>query len=635
MNIRTKLFASYLIVLFISIITLMSVVYFILVSDFEKKEGKHLKNSVAQAAKAIDAFMFTRVKDLSAFSNNPIFSVGSLEDISDYLLEIVIAHHFYDTLSYTNKQGIIIATSDKNLEGKNILKIDPNIKEQFQKTISGDPEDVYICDLSKISKTDSEAQSPLDIEMLSSVVDKNKDKQGVCIGFINTRFLKEFVFDIDKRITGNDYAYLLNNLGNIVITADSKAVILKPHPDLNIGALKQKLEGDKDGYTMYINHKGRKVIAAYADLSEYGTEGIGDWSLLFTTPYNEIMEPVFQLFYKILIIFILISALIIFIVLFLSNTLTDPIMELKNATVKIAKGELNVRVKIKSKDEIGILGKAFNKMVSQLDTTIKKLMQEIAERKRAEMALKESEGKYKKLNIKLEQIVQERTNQLEITNKELESFSYSVSHDLRAPLRGIDGFSQALMEDFEDKLDNEGKDFLIRIRASTRRMGHLIDDLLKLSRLSRVKMQSEPVNLSILAEQILKKIIQLNPERDVEFTITPDLTVCGDPSLLEIMLENLLNNAWKFTGKKENTKIDFGTKNEDGKTVYFIRDNGVGFDMTYSNKLFGAFQRLHTTADFPGTGIGLATVQRIIHRHNGQIWAESKSGEGATFYFRL
>ncbi len=471
--------------------------------------------------------------------------------------------------------------------------------------------------------------------MLSSVEDKNGDKIGVCIWSINSRFLKEFVFDLDERATGKEYAYLLNNSGDILITADSKASILKPHPDLKKGHLKEKLEGSEDGYTVYVNSKGRKVIGAYADLSEYGAEGVGDWSLLFTVPYDEIMDPVFRLFNKILIIFILIFVLIIFIVIFFSRTLASPIVELKNAVVRIEKGELSVRVEIKAKDEIGMLGKAFNKMVSQLDITIEKFKQEISERKRVEEALKESEGRYKKLSVELEQRVQERTVQLEMINKELESFSYSVSHDLRVPLRGVDGFSQALLEDYEEKLDEEGKDYLNRIRAAARRMGYLIDDLLKLSRLTRVEMRFETTNLSVLAGKVFKEITQLKSERDVEFSITPDLIVSGDPNLLMVLFENLLENAWKFTGKKEKAKIDFGFKILEGEKVYFIRDNGVGFDMKYSNKLFGAFQRLHKITDFPGTGIGLATVQRIIHRHGGRIWAESKVGEGAVFYFIL
>jgi signal transduction histidine kinase len=263
------------------------------------------------------------------------------------------------------------------------------------------------------------------------------------------------------------------------------------------------------------------------------------------------------------------------------------------------------------------------------------LEEEISERKQAEEALRESEGKYRELSVELEQRVQKRTDQLEGANKELESFAYSVSHDLRAPLRGIDGFSQVLLEDYEEKLDEEGKDYLGRIRSGTQRMGHLIDDLLRLSRLTRSEMRHEPVNLSTLAENVSVALRESGSERKVTFDITPNLKAHGDRYLLGVAIENLFSNAWKFSSGHDQARIEFGVEKLEGKNAYFIRDDGVGFDMAYADKLFGAFQRLHGTTEFPGSGIGLATVQRIIHRHGGQIWAESKVGEGATFYFTL
>ena len=263
------------------------------------------------------------------------------------------------------------------------------------------------------------------------------------------------------------------------------------------------------------------------------------------------------------------------------------------------------------------------------------LEEEISERKQAEEALRESEEKYRELSVELEQRVQKRTDQLEGANKELESFAYSVSHDLRAPLRGIDGFSQVLLEDYEEKLDEEGKDYLGRIRSGTQRMGHLIDDLLRLSRLTRSEMRHEPVNLSTLAEKVSVALRESGSERKVTFDITPNLKAHGDRYLLGVAIENLFSNAWKFSSSHDQARIEFGVEKLEGKNAYFIRDDGVGFDMAYADKLFGAFQRLHGTTEFPGSGIGLATVQRIIHRHGGHIWAESKVGEGAIFHFTL
>jgi light-regulated signal transduction histidine kinase (bacteriophytochrome) len=225
--------------------------------------------------------------------------------------------------------------------------------------------------------------------------------------------------------------------------------------------------------------------------------------------------------------------------------------------------------------------------------------------------------------------------ELEQANKELEAFSYSVSHDLRAPLRSIDGFSQALLEDYTDKLDETGKDYLHRVRTASQHMAQLIDDLLKLSRLTRAEMRYERVDLSALAQMVAAELKKMTPERAVNFIIAEGVAVNGDASLLRVALENLLNNAWKFTRKHPHATIEFGVSQQAGQPVYFVRDDGAGFDMAYVDKLFVPFQRLHESTEFEGTGIGLATVQRIIHRHGGSVWVEGEVGKGATFYFTL
>jgi PAS domain S-box-containing protein len=245
--------------------------------------------------------------------------------------------------------------------------------------------------------------------------------------------------------------------------------------------------------------------------------------------------------------------------------------------------------------------------------------------------LKRIEEKIKQLNEDL----QRRAVELEALNNELESFSYSVSHDLRAPLRAIDGFSQALLDEHADKLDEDGKNFLWRVRGASQRMAQLIDDLLNLSRVTRSEIRHEVVNLSALAKIIAEELQAAQPGRNVEFIVREGLFAKGDARLFRILLDNLLGNAFKFTGKLQSPRIEFGITNRNGEPVYFVQDNGAGFDMTYANKLFGAFQRLHSQTDFPGTGIGLAIVQRIVHRHGGRVWAEGEGGKGATFYFTL
>lgn len=236
---------------------------------------------------------------------------------------------------------------------------------------------------------------------------------------------------------------------------------------------------------------------------------------------------------------------------------------------------------------------------------------------------------------KAEEAAVEYSKNLEIANKELEAFSYSVSHDLQAPLRALDSFSELLIEDYGQKIDETGQDYLKRIRKATQTMSQLINDMLKLSRVVRSEIRIDLVHLSEEAKVIAGELQAGQPERKVKFVLAPDILVAGDRGLLDIALNNLLENAWKYTSKNPNALIEFGQTQQNGEKVFFVRDNGIGFDMIYSDKLFQPFQRLHTDKEYPGTGIGLAIVQRIIRRHGGRIWAESEVGKGTTFYFTI
>ena len=286
-------------------------------------------------------------------------------------------------------------------------------------------------------------------------------------------------------------------------------------------------------------------------------------------------------------------------------------------------------------DELGLLATSLNGMLAEierrtdaLETANTELEREVGERARAE-------SEVLRLNTELEARVRERTAQLEAANHELETFCYSVSHDLRAPLRSINGFSQALVEDCPAELSDEARRYLDRIRAASQRMGQLIEDLLALSNVSRGSLQFEDFDLGELARGVLQDIEQRDPARRVEVSVWNPMPVRADRRLVQVLLENLLGNAWKFTGRNPDACIEVGVLRDGGRETYFVRDNGAGFDMQYADKLFSPFQRLHSLDEFSGTGIGLATVQRIVHRHGGRIWADARVGAGAVFHFTL
>ena len=247
------------------------------------------------------------------------------------------------------------------------------------------------------------------------------------------------------------------------------------------------------------------------------------------------------------------------------------------------------------------------------------------------LRLKETEDELKRQRDNLDKLVRD----LEASNKELESFAYSVSHDLRAPLRTVESFSDVVLQDYGDKLDKTGKDYLNRIREASKKMSQLIDGMLKLSRITRAELIEEQVNLSDMVQSIYDGLKYAQPDRQAEFIIAPEILVNGDIQLLQILMQNLLDNAWKYSSKCPNTRIEFGVKSQGDKKVYFVMDNGVGFDMKRADKLFTPFQRLHSDREYAGTGIGLAIAQRVVQRHGGRIWAESETGKGATFFFTL
>ncbi len=320
----------------------------------------------------------------------------------------------------------------------------------------------------------------------------------------------------------------------------------------------------------------------------------------------------------------------------LQRTISVPILRLAEAAKAFSRHDYTVRAPVLvGGGELRELTDASNHMLAQIEEQDRELR----------LGKEKLEGYAQEL----EQRVADRTRALEdtnealsrkaadltVANKELDAFAYSVSHDLRAPLRSIDGFSHVLLEDYAPKLDETGRDYLGRVRAASQRMGLLIDDLLKLARISRIEMHKESVDLSAMAQQIATELTANDARRGVRFEVAPGLQAWGDKRLLQVALDNLIRNSWKYTGKRADARIEVGSVQSNGHRAFVVRDNGAGFDMKYADKLFGEFQRLHAASDFDGTGVGLATVRRIITRHGGAIWAEGAVGEGASFYFTL
>ena len=313
----------------------------------------------------------------------------------------------------------------------------------------------------------------------------------------------------------------------------------------------------------------------------------------------------------------------------LQGAISQPILALAETAKAVStRQDYSVRAPKLGADELGALTDSFNQMLGRIAQQNDELQRYAAD---LERRVEERTHELQERNDAL------RRNAAELlaANTELDAFAYSVSHDLRAPLRSIDGFSQILLEDYAGKLDEAGHESLHRVRAASQRMGTLIDDLLKLARVTRAEIRTEDVDLSGMAQDIVADLQRTTPERQVEFAIAPGLKARGDARLLRVALDNLLRNSWKYTAKQPQPRVQFASVEANGGRAFMVRDNGAGFDMKYADKLFGVFQRLHSAADFEGTGIGLATVRRIITRHGGRIWAEGAVDQGATFYFTL
>ena len=497
------------------------------------------------------------------------------------------------SITVLNTTGTVVASTIKSIIGNDFSN-----HEEFVHIVSKNKKEVFT--------HRPHFQQYLNHNTMEVAAPVTSMESGQTIGIIINAYNQEIINDITSNREG------MGNSGEIVIglkedgtiqfintlkyTPGATTTLKIPLNDEAAEPMRLALEG-KYGTIIGHDYRDINVIAAYRYIPSIG------WGLVAKMDKAEAFGPLTVLRNIAIVLGGVSSIAVILVGISFSISTSRPINRLTAAAKKISNGNYDYSVEIDRHDEIGALAVSFNNMTS-------KLTHEINEQEKAEARLTG-------------------------LNKELEAFCYSVSHDLRAPLRGIEGFSRALEEDHADKLNLEGRDYLKRICAASHRMENLITDLLDLSRITRSKMNYKEVDLSALVKSKALELQETEPERQVEFVIAEGDCTDGDTKLLKIAIDNLMDNAWKFTGKHSQARIEFGISLQDGESVYFISDDGVGFDMTYADKLFGAFQRLHSITEFEGTGIGLATVNRIIQRHGGNIWAEGEIGQGAKFCFTL
>lgn len=520
----------------------------------------------------------------------------ALEDYEfseDFLSRQVALHTLFDN-------GLFLVRVDGKLIGESPPRparrgSDVSAREYFHKTI--ETRKPYI---SKPYRSTHNPGAPALI-MTVPVFNSTGQMIGLLYGSLDLRG-SNVLADLAKvRLGRTGFAFLADGRDTMIVHPDPSR-IMKPLPRPGQNLLFDRAVNGWEGVGETVNSSGVEMLFSARHLKSTG------WIIGANLPIAEFYAPIREARRYLLLSIALGTLVFLVLVWFLTHRLLSPLSTItRQVEGVVSASSPDTRLTARSKDEIGILAAAFNQMLERLA----------------------------RLNAELEQRVRDRTTQLETANKELEAFAYSVSHDLRAPLRAVDGFSQALIEDYAVLLDDAGRNYLRRIRSGAQHMGTLIDDMLRLSRIMRMPLQPTEVDLTQLARIIASDLQHSQPERNVSVHIADGLRCHGDPGLLRIVLENLLGNAWKYTSKNAAAHISFEAEQRGGETVYYVRDDGVGFDMKFADKLFGAFQRLHRRDEFEGTGIGLATVARIVHRHGGRVWAEAKLGHGANFYFAL
>jgi len=612
MLLKNKIALSFIGLILFFWLTTTGIMFYSMQKQFETKTGLHLQHNVENAAQKVDNFMLKVQLYFELLSKSPLLALADHIEITNYFEDVIDTYPHYKSIYYVDVEGKIIASSESHTINDSIFSYAGNIKSEFTKSLT-DPSHAYISPLTHLDgeTNNSFQQRHFDFKFVSAVLDPRTTKViGVLVSEVNVSELFDVVADIDQQTIGDEYAYLVDDPGNILITTDPGAELLSPHKDLAIESLQAKLEGDMNGYAIYNNADNRKVISGYADLGEYGAEMTGDWSLLATAPYDTIMAPLFDLFYKLLFLVSLCIPIIAWISYVIAKNITGPLTNLTKMTNDIGKGDFIDKLPIDRNCEVGTLGNALLNMSQSLEHKTLELQDAVDYARRSE--------------------------------KSKTRFLANMSHEIRTPMNGVLGMGQILTR---TQLTEEQSSHLKTIMDSGNHMMAVLNDILDFSKIEEGQLDIEQANFNLadVAGSLASTYYTLGIEKGITFNVINNLHehtwYLGDKARIRQILFNLVNNALKFTKHGAITVSFDETKAEDNMHTLSIAvsDSGIGIDSSRISAIFDPFtqEESSTTRRFGGSGLGLAIVKQLLNLMNGHIQLESVKGQGSTFTVTL
>jgi signal transduction histidine kinase len=583
-------------------VTVTSVLFIIGRATISKIEMDHLNAKADIYVSAIGFYLNNARSELEVAAQliAPV-AEDSLE--TRRILAIAVTHSTaFEYIEMVNLNGTAIVIEPGNLEGNSIRR-NRSFRKWFQDALRSKTPTVSDLFISLVSSHPT-------VNITVPIVGADGRMDGILAGSLKLEALSHAGSGATEAVSTGDSGYLTDSRG-LVLAHQSKPQYVEDQTDFSSEpTVREALAGNTGTLSFFDPVEKELMLGAYRPIHLTESSNGRAWAVGFVIPQRVAYRPIAAFSRAVGVTAGAFALVLAYVGFVLIRRFLKPLDQLILAVQRAGSGDFSFRITHERNDEFTILTRSYNEMATQLGEK--------------DLKLREHEEQLRGVNRKLEK-----------SNSELEAFSYSVSHDLRAPLRAIDGFSHALIEDFGPLLDTQGQDYLGRIRHAVQKMGNIIEDMLKLSRVNKAELFPELIDLSSMVQRHAEELAARDPGRETEFVIEPAVRVTADRRLMEILLGNLLENAWKFTKIRHKARIEFGQQADSGAPAFFVRDNGVGFDMKYAEKLFQVFQRLHATAEYEGTGIGLAIVKRIANRHGGRAWTEAAAGEGAVFFFSL